>query len=65
VFEMELRLARVKAGLGPRADDITDRSPWDWYAQSCPCPGAPGPGECREHPRARPSQRPAPGDWRV
>ena len=63
MFEMETRLARVKAGLGPRAADLTDRSPWDWYAQSCPC-GLP-PGECRAHPRGRPSQRPPAGDWRV
>ena len=64
MFEMETRLARVKGGLGPRAADLTDRSPWDWYAQSCPCRPA-GPGECREHPRARTSQRPPEGDWRV
>jgi len=60
---METRLARVKAGLGARAADLTDRSPWEWYAESCPC-GLP-PGECREHPRARTSQRPPAGDWRV
>ena len=30
---------------------------------SCSC-GLP-PGECREHPRGRPSQRPPAGDWRV
>jgi len=36
---------------------------FDWYAESCPC-GKP-PGECREHPRARPNQRPPAGDWRV
>jgi Terminase large subunit, T4likevirus-type, N-terminal len=65
VFAMETRLARVKAGLGPPAGEITDRAPWDWYAESCPCPGAPGPGACREHPRARTSQRPPAGDWRV
>jgi len=63
VLEMETRLARVKAGLDPRAADLTDRSPWDWYAQSCPC-GLP-PGDCRAHPRARTSQRPPAGDWRV
>jgi len=44
---------------------VADRSPWDWYAESCPCPGALPPGECRAHPRARPSQRPPAGDWRV
>ena len=63
MFVMETRLNRVKAGLGRPVDEITDRSPWDWYAQSCAC-GAP-PGECRTHPRARSSQRPPAGDWRV
>jgi hypothetical protein len=58
--ERFVRRARFKA----RAK-VTDRSPWDWYAEGCSCPGAPGPGECREHPRARPSQRPPAGDWRV
>jgi len=42
---------------------VTDRSPWDWYAESCSC-GQP-PGECRAHPRGRPGQRPPAGDWRV
>ena len=44
---------------------VADRSPWDWYAESCPCPGGLPPGDCRAHPRARPSQRPPAGDWRV
>ena len=43
--------------------ELIDRSAWDWYAESCSC-GLP-PGECRAHPRARPSQRPPAGDWRV
>jgi len=43
--------------------EITDRSPWEWYAEGCPCGLAAG--ECREHPRARESQRPPAGDWRV
>jgi hypothetical protein len=60
---MDTRLTRAKTGLGPRAVKMADRSPWDWYAQSCPC-GLPS-GECRAHPRARTSQRPPPGDWRV
>src|SRR5260370_41241259 len=59
------RVLRVETRRRPVAAAVTDRSPWDWYAQSCPCPGAPGPGECREHPRARTSQRPPAGDWRV
>ena len=48
----------------PRRKKKTDRSVWDWYDdQSCPCGLAPG--ECRVHPRARPTQRPPEGDWRV
>ena len=31
--------------------------------EGCPCGLAPG--DCREHPRARPSQRPPAGDWRT
>ena len=41
----------------------TDRSAWDWYGDSCPC--GVRPGECSAHPRARPTQRPPEGDWRV
>ena len=62
MFVMETRLNRVKAGLGRPVDEITDHSPWDWYARSC---AAAPPGECRMHPRARSSQRPPAGDWRV
>ena len=43
--------------------EVTDRSAWDWYAESCPC-SLPA-GECRTHPRARSTQRPPAGDWRV
>lgn len=43
--------------------DPSERDQFDWYAESCPC-GKP-PGECREHPRARPSQRPPTSDWRT
>ena len=57
------RLLRVEARRRPAAATVVDRSPWDWYAESCSC-GLP-PGECRAHPRARPSQRPPAGDWRV
>src|SRR5271155_3478426 len=42
---------------------MTDRSAWDWYAESCPC-SLPA-GECSAHPRARSTQRPPVGDWRV
>ncbi len=38
-----------------------DASPWDWYAEGCPC-GLPA-GECRAHPRARANQRPPEGEW--
>ena len=60
---LRARVARAEARLGPATAVVTDRSPWDWYAQSCPC-GLPA-GDCRAHPRARPSQRPPAGDWRV
>jgi hypothetical protein len=57
------RLARVEAGFGSIEPVVTDRSPWDWCALSCPCEQPPG--ECRIHPRARISQRPPEGDWLV
>ncbi len=57
------RVLRVEARRRPAVVAVADRSPWDWYAESCPC-GLP-PGDCRAHPRARPSQRPPPSDWRV
>jgi phage terminase large subunit-like protein len=62
---LEARVARLKARLGVTAPVVADRSPWAWYDESCACPGAPGPGDCRVHPRARLSQRPPGGDWRV
>jgi phage terminase large subunit-like protein len=63
VARLTTRLARAKARLRTPQAVVTDRSPWDWYALSCSC-GLP-PGECRAHPRARLSQRPPAGDWRV
>ncbi len=57
------RIARLEAKVGTSRPDVTDRSAWDWYADSCPC-GRPA-GECSIHPRARSTQRPPPGDWRV
>ena len=57
------RLLRIEARRRPAAAIVVDRSPWDWYAESCSC-GLP-PGVCRAHPRARTSQRPPAGDWRV
>jgi len=52
--KVRLRTARV---------EVSDRSAWDWYAESCSCGLLRG--ECRTHPRARASQRPPAGDWRV
>ena len=60
---LERRIARAEARLGKARARVTDRTSWDWYAESCPC-GQP-PGECPSHPRARMSQRPPQGDWRV
>ena len=57
------RIARAEARIASMSPTIADRSPWDWYADACPC-GRPA-GECREHPRARASQRPPDGDWRT
>ncbi len=63
MLTQETRLCRADARLGTPRPVVTDRSPWDWYAESCPC-GLP-PGGCRAHPRARENQRPPEGDWRV
>jgi Terminase large subunit, T4likevirus-type, N-terminal len=60
---METRVDRLEVCKETAASEISDRSPWDWHAQSCPCGLTPG--ECRVHPRARASQRPPEGDWRV
>ena len=60
---MEARMTWLDVRRPRRAAKVTDRSPWDWYAESCSC-GQP-PGGCRAHPRGRPSQRPPAGDWRV
>ncbi len=61
---LDTRAERFKTGTVDTAcAPVTDRSPWTWYAPDCPC-GLP-PGECSVHPRARQTQRPPPGDWRV
>jgi hypothetical protein len=61
---LETRMERSKVRAPGRARAaVVDRSPWRWYAPDCPC-GLPL-GECSVHPRARESQRPPPGDWRV
>jgi hypothetical protein len=57
------RVEWLKARAGKSRPEVTDRSAWDWYAGSCSC-GLPA-GECRVHPRARLTQRPPAGDWRV
>ena len=59
--ELRRRADRLKRHRA--AARVGDRSVYDWYAPSCPC-GLP-PGDCREHPRARDSQRPPPGAWRT
>lgn len=40
---------------------------YDWFGPDCGCPpaGRLEDGSCPDHPRARPSQRPPEGDWRV
>jgi phage terminase large subunit-like protein len=60
---LETRAARADRRLEPASAPTTDRSPWEWYAPSCP--GGLPPGGCRAHPRARETQRPPEGDWRV
>jgi phage terminase large subunit-like protein len=57
------RAKRLRARYGTSQPALTDRSSWEWYAEFCSC-GLP-PGDCRAHPRARTSQRPPAGDWRV
>jgi phage terminase large subunit-like protein len=42
----------------------SDPTKFEWYFAGCPCAGVAA-GECKAHPRARPSQRPPEGDWRV
>jgi hypothetical protein len=63
VSGLRTRVARAKSQLGTARSEVDDRSLWEWYSPTCPC-GLP-PGECKEHPRARATQRPPEGDWRV
>jgi hypothetical protein len=63
VIELDTRIARLNALMGPVRAELTDRAPWDWYALNCQC-GLPL-GDCGVHPRARFTQRPPEGDWRV
>jgi phage terminase large subunit-like protein len=66
-----VRKAQAELELRARAEREELRSRYDWYGDVCEC-GLPL-GECKVHPRARPSQRP-PGtylssrpetDWRI
>ncbi len=50
------RIEWLRANAGVHQTDVTDRSVWDWYGESCSRDLPPG--ECRVHPRARPTQRP-------
>jgi len=62
--ELERQLEQVKAKRAAEVASLTtDRSKYAWLSPDCPC-GKPL-GECREHPRARLSQRPPEGDWRT
>ena len=45
------RVLRIEARRRPPTAIVVDRSPWDWYGQSCSC-GLP-PGECRASPSPR------------
>jgi hypothetical protein len=56
------RIARLRSEPMP-TDSGADAARFDWYSDGCPC-GKPA-GECRDHPRARPAQRPPEGDWRI
>ena len=60
---VEARIERLERRRGKARDRSAESVRFDWYAAGCPC-GVP-PGECREHPRARPAQRPPAGDWRT
>ncbi len=63
MYAQATRAALAKAFMGIAQAEVTDRSPWDWYAESCSCGKLPG--ACSTHPRGRPGQRPPAGDWRV
>src|ERR1700743_487999 len=59
---LDIRLMQIDGTLLPPCESVTDLSPWEWYHGDCRC-GLPA-GECREHPRARGSQRPPGGSRR-
>ena len=60
---LETRAAHADVRSIKRKRVVIARTGWDWYAESCSCGVTPG--DCRVHPRARLSQRPPVGDWRV
>jgi Terminase large subunit, T4likevirus-type, N-terminal len=60
--QIRAELDRLKAEPMATADRA-EAARFAWYAPGCPCGLAAG--SCREHPRARPSQRPPAGDWRT
>jgi phage terminase large subunit-like protein len=57
------KLSELERRRGTARGRSAEAPRFDWYAEGCPC-GLPA-GACREHPRARPSQRPPAGDWRT
>jgi hypothetical protein len=60
VDRIEKKQARADHLFGTSIEDA-DPEMYEWYASTCPC-GLP-PGDCTEHPRARPTQRPPDGEW--
>lgn len=65
VAEMMRRTRQIKERLDQEqaGTNAEERRRFDWFGSTCPC-GLPL-GECREHPRARPNQRPPSRDWRT
>jgi hypothetical protein len=63
VKSLEIRCEWLDAHWVTVAPEVADDALWDWYSRTCPCGLAPG--ECRMHPRARVTQVPPEGDWRV
>jgi phage terminase large subunit-like protein len=59
ILQLDGKVAALEIHTG--SNEPVDESKYDWYGSTCKC-GLP-PGECKEHPRARPSQRPPEGDW--
>ncbi len=63
MLALDSRIVNLESANDRETPELIDPVLWDWYAESCSC-GQPL-GECGVHPRARPSQRPPEGDWRV